>query len=68
MINLTLIQELADQVVGSLAEIQLQPGLPPGVNAVLGRCIATIKSISEDITNDNEAQGLRRTERSTLKS
>ena len=54
MINLTSIQVLVDQTTGTLAATLAWPGLPLGAKPGLEACIATLKSISEDIDDYEE--------------
>jgi len=56
MINLTSIQTLVDQTIGTLGAIAEQPELSSGVKDGLAACIATLKSISEDINDYEETR------------
>ena len=53
MVNLTLIQDLVDQVVGSLVGLREAPPLSLGGSEQLARCIDTLNFILEEISNDN---------------
>ncbi len=54
MINLTSIQTLVDQTIGTLTETVAMGESSNGVRDALERCIGTLKLISEDINDDAE--------------
>jgi len=57
MINLTLVQELLEGTVGSLQKFYDESALSVGERDVLAPCIGTLKSILEDIYNDDKESG-----------
>ncbi len=56
MINLTSIQILVDQTNGTLEELVADLALSTGAREGLERCIATLRSISEDINDYEETR------------